>query len=511
MRDFVNPFANKGRIISGKNFVGRFEGLKTVANTVTELPMPNNLAIIGYPRIGKSSLANQSIIQKRQCLLESNKIPVWIDFSGFSGREAFFKNLVRHSFENLKRSGKAIDETLKGHAYEVFNNQKVWDDLKYDVEAYFEQVRSNGYYTIFVIDEFDEARNKFENNPEAFREMRHLGYDSEKYGVAFVTTSRRSIRDIEIQSKVSSTLDGIFGKEYLGTYEEDELRDYFNLYESAGIYLADSDKKRIEYYCGGHPYLLASLGFEIVEVFREYRKVDIDAVFGKIRLQFIDYYEVLIALLREDKTFTHLLQILFGPKINIMPSDIDELLVYGLIQKGDKYFIAFSEHFQNYLKYKEREERVEVDTWKLIGQAEKGLRQLILNVFRDKFGDNWEDGYPAMYSGIPKKKKRLEEILEKLRDSYRRDIEQYGGMALALTLFDQTYIHQLFDYFILFSWEDMFQTIFLKNKQYWRDAKSYLERIRNPMAHQKMEVLLASEVKKTEEYCREIIRIVESY
>ncbi|KPA19744.1 hypothetical protein MHK_000020 [Candidatus Magnetomorum sp. HK-1] len=53
MNNIINPFANKGRIITGINFIGRFKGLKTVANTVTDLPMPNNLAIIGYPRIRK--------------------------------------------------------------------------------------------------------------------------------------------------------------------------------------------------------------------------------------------------------------------------------------------------------------------------------------------------------------------------------------------------------------------------------------------------------------------------
>ncbi|QTA80877.1 Uncharacterized protein dnl_31910 [Desulfonema limicola] len=29
MNNIINPFANKGRIVTGKNFIGRFEGLKT--------------------------------------------------------------------------------------------------------------------------------------------------------------------------------------------------------------------------------------------------------------------------------------------------------------------------------------------------------------------------------------------------------------------------------------------------------------------------------------------------
>lgn len=506
----INPFANKGRIVTGKHFIGRYEGLKTIANTVTDQPMPNNLAIIGFPRIGKSSLAKQSIIQKKECLIAENKFAVWVDFSGFSNREAFFKSLVRYSFENLKRSEKNIDDELCKKALEVLEKEKNWDDLKYDVEIYFEAVKSKGYHTIFVLDEFDEARNKFENNAEAFRELRNLGYDADQYGIAFVTTSRRSIRDIEIQSKVSSTLDGIFGKEYLRMYNDEEISEYYQLYEKIGLRLSDHHKCRIEYFCGGHPYLLATMGFEIVERFKEGQEVDIDLVFHKTQLQFIDYYEQLISLLREDKTFTYLLQILFGPKINVKPADINELQIYGLIKKGKKYFSAFSGHFHNYLKFKEKEENIEIETWQLICLAEKGLRQLILNVLRENFGDEWEDKYLGKYDDVPAKKQRLSEVFEMLRSAYQRDVDEYGNLALNLTLLDQTYIHQLFDYFILFSWNDLFVDIFKKDKKYWNNAKKYLERLRNPMAHQKLQVLLDSEVKKAEEYCREIIAIVEN-
>lgn len=506
----INPFANKGRIVTGKDFIGRFEGLKTVANTVTDLPMPNNLAIIGYPRIGKSSLANQAIIQKKACLLEENKISVWMDFSSFSNRESFFKALVRYSFENLKRSEKS-DAEIQEKASEVLEKEKRWDDLKYDIEIYFETMHSRGYYTIFVLDEFDEARNKFESNAEAFRELRNLGYDAAKYGIAFVTTSRRSIRDIEIQSRVSSSLDGIFGKEYLAMYDEKELSEYYQLYGDIGLQLSDHQKQRIEYYCGGHPYLLAVLGFEVVERFKEGQDIDIDVIFRKNQLQFADYYEQLIALLREDGTFTKLLQIVFGPKIDVRPSDIDELLVYGLIRKGERYFAAFSQHFHNYLKYKEIEEEIETGTWNLICLAEKGLRQLILKILTEKFGEDWESGYLKQYETIPNKKKRLSEILEMLKSSHQRDIEQYGSLALNLSLLDQTYIHQLFDYFILFSWDDLFKTIFQKEKTYWNEAKKSLEKVRNPMAHQKMQVLLESEIKKAEEYCREIITVTECF
>ncbi len=509
MKNISNPFANKGRIITGKHFIGRSDGLETLANTVTESDMPNNLAIIGYPRIGKSSLANQAVIQKEECLIEKNNIAVWVNFSGFSNREAFFKRLVGYSFENLMKYQKVYDEINTKVSKILENGDKDWDDLIFDVEKYFETLRSRNFCTIFVLDEFDEARKKFENNPEAFSVLRSLGYDPGRFGIAFVTTSRRSIRKIEIQSKVSSTLDGIFGKVYLGMYAEEELGEYYRLYDDIGLQLDDIRKQQIGYYCGGHPYLLASLGFEIVEAFKVNKEIDIDFIFQKTQLQFSDYYEQLIALLREDNTFAALLQILFGPKLTVKPTDIDELLTYGLIRKGEKYFEAFSRHFQNYLKFKEREEHIEAGTWHLISRAEKGLRQLVLQIFSEQFGDNWEDAYPNRYDKIPDKQKRLNEILLRLKEALQRDLQQYGNLAMNLTVLDQTYIHQLFDYFILFSWEDIFHTIFQKEKSYWNEAKKLLERVRNPYAHQKPELLKEWEIRKAEDYCREILSITE--
>ena len=154
-------------------------------------------------------------------------------------------------------------------------------------------------------------------------------------------------------------------------------------------------------------------------------------------------------------------------------------------------------------------EKIEIAAWQLISQTEKGLRQLVLQVFLNTFGDNWKLGYLNRYDRLPDKKNRLHIIFERLEHAYQRDMEQYGSLAMNLTLLDETYIHQLFDYFILFSWEDIFQPIFQKEKNYWKKVKDNLELIRNPMAHQKMELLLESEIKKAEEYCREISSIIE--
>ena len=354
-KNIINPFAQKGRIITGDAFIGRFENLRSVASNVTDQAMPNNLAIIGYPRIGKSSLAKQAIIEQKAELIKEKKIPIWIDFSKFSSRDAFFKYIVRYSFDELKK----LDVLLDAQTYvsDVLQ-QENWDDLTYYIEKYFEYTISEGYYFIFILDEFDEARSIFKGNAEAFKMLRELAYDSNKFGVAWVTTSRRSIKEIEVKSDCSSSnFNLIMTKEYLSCYNQEELQAYFQLYENIGVQLTEEQKSKIVFYCGEHPFLLASLGFEIVEKFRHNEPIeDIDIVFGKIRISILDYYEQLIDLLKEDKTFEKMLQILFGPVINVIDDDITELRdTYGLLKDlplpdGDKGLMAFSQHFQEYLQ-----------------------------------------------------------------------------------------------------------------------------------------------------------------
>jgi hypothetical protein len=55
--DFENPFADYGSVVRGERFIGRTENLKVIENRYVRPKESGNLAIIGEPRIGKSSLS----------------------------------------------------------------------------------------------------------------------------------------------------------------------------------------------------------------------------------------------------------------------------------------------------------------------------------------------------------------------------------------------------------------------------------------------------------------------
>ena len=68
--------------------------------TVTNLKRGEELSI---PLLSKLANFGTVFLLTRETLgdAEENKLAIWIDFSSFSSREAFFKYLVRYSFDNL--------------------------------------------------------------------------------------------------------------------------------------------------------------------------------------------------------------------------------------------------------------------------------------------------------------------------------------------------------------------------------------------------------------------------
>ncbi len=167
-------------------------------------------------------------------------------------------------------------------------------------------------------------------------------------------------------------------------FDEADLEKYFTRLATINLPVTPSMKSRINFYCGGHPYLLEMLGYELVEVFREQQQVDVNFTAKQVEASFIDQYDRMIDLLKEDGNLTKLLQILFGPVVDAKQTEIDELTRYGFIKlTGQQVYAAFSEHFQSYLRLIERE----VDLWPLWSETEKALRQIITTKMVEKLGE----------------------------------------------------------------------------------------------------------------------------
>lgn len=491
---FENPFADYGNIVVGERFIGRKDSLKVLENRVVYPQEPGNFAIIGEPRIGKSSLVYNAIIQRKDELIARNLLPIWIGLGTYDQSAIFLRSLVTSCYEELEDLDwltDKIDQAFK----RVLQDELSWSEGYGRIQRFFQKVRQAGIRVLFILDEFDHARFLFKDDTSGFQGLRELSYRPE-WRVTFVTTSRRSIRDIEIQTRAISTFDGIFHKHYLSMFDEVDSEEYFTRLAAIHLPITPSIKSRIDFYCGGHPYLLEMLGYELVEVFREKQQVDVDCIAKRVEASFIDQYDRMIDLLKEDGNLTKLLQILFGPRVDVKQTEVDELTRYGFIKLMDQQvYVAFSEHFQSYLRLIERE----VDLWPLWSETEKALRQIITIRMTDKFGDAW-------IARLEKARPNLKDPFEKAHKAQLSEEKSFGTRA-SQNLIDFTYPQDLFA-IIFFDWQDTFQPILGYDKNYWQQCANLLAKIRNPLAHNRDHVLYETDVQKAEGYCKEILSLL---
>jgi hypothetical protein len=101
-RDFENPFADYGNIVRGERFIGRKNDLQAIANRIIRPREAGNLAIIGEPRIGKSSLVYKAILEQKDALIAKKLLPIWINLATYDQSPIFFRSLVTRCVDEME-------------------------------------------------------------------------------------------------------------------------------------------------------------------------------------------------------------------------------------------------------------------------------------------------------------------------------------------------------------------------------------------------------------------------
>ena len=279
-------------------------------------------------------------------------------------------------------------------------------------------------------------------------------------------------------------------------FNDEDLATYFSQFSSIGLPISDDNRVRMLFYCGTHPYLLEMLGCEIVETFRQNRELDVDRAADAIIQSVFEHYDDTIRVLQEEESLNKLLQILFGPVIDVRQTDVAELENYGLIKPSkDGHYVAYSEHFHSYLEMQNRALEFAANLWPIWRDTEKGLRRLITITMLAKYGEHW-------IGQLEKDHSQLKGIFEQCRRIQHKDKDLFSNRA-SQNLIDYTYPMQLFE-IILAEWNS-FKDIFGRDKQYWNQRAEFIAKIRNPLAHNREEALQEYELKTAEGYCEEIL------
>ena len=496
MNDYSSPFPRR-------SFIGREKIIQQIENRIINVPKPLNLAIIGLHGTGKTSLVDKILTDYEKALHDKKILPIQLQFTDFREEEEidflqFFRILVHRCVTKMN--------VLKWSAPEIKASADLIPDTMttgLEIKDFFLAVKNAGYSVLFIIDGFDRAREFF-NGTHPFQFLRSLA--DQDYGLSILLTSRRSIREIEERAGSNFLyLYNLFTASTvrLEMFSQEDLDTYFSEFSEI-IPSIDQSKERILFYSGAHPHLLKMLSLQIVEQFQEYKDIDIDKAFDALKLSFSDFYNDIIDFLRERSMLSKLLQILFGPIVNVNNDEVNELESYGLIKvpSGKNVYFAYSEHFQDYLMTQE----FAAELWPLWNKTEKAFREVIATTLSEsaEYGDEWFEKLKARFSN-------LTEIFDNCREIQEKE-KKFAAGSVSLDLIHYTYISNLFQIiFVKQLWNSYFQNIFGQNKPYWEKRNQFLAKCRNALAHNRENILDPDQVRDLEKYCNEILTVYEDW
>ena len=494
---FENPFSDYGKIVRGERFIGRKQIINAIESRIIQPMNPGNLAIIGVHRIGKSSLAYKTIVEQKNKLIDKKILPIWKGLSSYDDSLDFFYSLIDEFVSEMEELG-WLTERIRRSADRALDTNATWDRIK----RFFREVQNSGYGVLFILDEFDHARTLFKGET-AFQRLRELA-DYPDYRFSLVLTSRRNIRDIELSAGSSSPFHNIFQVQRLTMFDDEDLEIYFSRFSDIDIPISDDIRKRVLFYCGFHPYLLEMLGWEVVERFRQNQEqeIDIDKAADSILQSIFGHYDDMIRLLREEETLNKLLQILFGPIVDVKPTDVTEFENYGLIKSTDESpYVAYSAHFHDYLKLHERATEFTDDLHTIWSKTENALREIITITLSGAYGDDW-------INELEKTRPNLKQVFDKCRQAQQREEKLFPDRS-SQNLIDFTYPADLFRVILAKEmWNQHFQSIFGEYTGYWDERGKFLAKCRTPLGHNRDNILKPDQRKIFEAYCDEILGVL---
>jgi len=490
-----NPFATVGQMVYGDDHVGRRSEIRTLTERVLAQSTAGATAIIGPPRVGKSSLAYHLFMRPEARAEHPGLLPVWMNVRLVGNIRRLFTRLVEEVWELLQTELDEIDPRLT-QAYERAGaDEPEWILAQGETQEFLKLVRRRGFRVVLILDEFDAAREVFRSQPGAFQGLREIAYNPE-WNIGLVTTSRRELREIvDMADPAESTFPGIFRSVYLRCFDEADLTDLAARLNDKGT---EALVPCLQEMSGGHPYLASHL---LDRVWTELQGSsflpqveEIRALREPVPPEFHDYYRDLKDLLSADGRLKALLEIVLGPQLTVTPDDAESLLQQGLIRRCEDGYRAFSDHFERYLTLLSRELRP-WDSWNAV---ENGVRALIERTFQAKYGNDW----PGTYR---RARPHAAEILDRCEQMRAREQRTFGARA-STQLLDFSYPKDLYE--LMASHWDLFSPILKKDKAYWRERFAVLTKVRNPMAHSRVNAVGPTDLRLFEAYCAELMDIV---
>lgn len=488
-----NPYADFGGVRTDTRFIGREAELRMITSRVFGAGCYGSVAVIGLPRVGKSSLVFEAIRRAEARSGERRTVVVRMNVGEFVTVGELFRRLVEDLVEGIEDQGLGNGEIAR-RATQALGQEET--DFS-AVRAVFRSLRRADVRPVCVLDEFDAGRCLFGRTPQCFHWLRELS-SNPAFKAALVIVAKRRLQEVaRLAGHESDYWANVLMTLTLKPFLASEVDRFFAALDGEGVALGEAERRDVLALCGGNPYLLEGVAFHAWERVEQGQRIDIEWLRTTGGALVRDYLLQVSTILRDGPMLSKAVQVLVGPQWDVTTEDVAALCELGVLYEDDGKLRGFSRTFEDHLRVEGRE----IDIWPLWRETERALREVLERNLEQLYGSRWPDG---LTKSRPKFRPRIEEW-RRQRDRERRTIGRASASLLAYT-----YPADLFQLMAV-DWKRLAEPLLGSAKQDWDTNFKVLAKVRNPLAHNRAEAVTKADRLQAEGVCRAILERYEKW
>lgn len=466
--DRSNPYADFGGTVTGARFVGRDDELRTIASRIFGARGFGSIAVVGIPRIGKTSLVSEAIRRAEQ------ESPVWrrtvvtrTNVGTAGSADDLFRSLIDDLGDSVRERGIVNDLVDKRIA-----ESNAASEVNFGtVRVVFKALRRAGIRPVCVFDEFDAGRRVFKNKPQCFHWLREL-CSNPVFKAAVVLVSKRRLQDVSrLAGHESNYWANVLMTLPIKPMSESEAQEFLSRVEDAGVQLNHQMRSDVLALCGRHPYLLDAFAYHAWNRVYGGERISAEWMHKTCGMVLRDYFGQLVTVLGDGPLLSKAVQVFVGPQRDATSSDVDGLCELGIAMLDAQGMPrCFSDSFEEYLQVVDRS----IDFWPLWSEAERELRNVLDRRLELTFGPGWPVNLCRARPALRKK-------VQSWEAKQAEDQKRYGPQSES-SLLAYTYPSELYELMVV-DWKMLGAPLLGNDRQGWAVKFEVLSKVRTPLAH----------------------------